>query len=151
MRVGWMLQRKLRRFLHLQAMPLKIREILFLSLPGSLPVLMVWVWGHPMLPKSRCIYNDVAFKDKTFVFVVSGSNMSGKSTLLRTVGANAVLAMMGAPVRAKSLKMSLLTIGASIRTMDSLKEGTSRFYAEIKCLEQLVNTCRRLHSVDVSA
>ncbi len=94
--------------------------------------------GHPMLPGSRCVRNDVCFEHETCVFVVSGSNMSGKSTLLRTVGINAVLAMMGAPVRAKSLKLSLMNIGASIRTMDSLKEGTSRFYAEIKRLKQLV-------------
>ena len=94
--------------------------------------------GHPMLPRSECVYNDVRFTDETRVFVVSGSNMSGKSTLLRTVGINAVLAMTGAPVRAKSLRMSILTIGASIRVMDSLKKGTSRFYAEITRLKQLV-------------
>ncbi len=94
--------------------------------------------GHPMLPKSECVYNDVCFTGETRVFVVSGSNMSGKSTLLRTVGINAVLAMLGAPVRAKTLRMSLLAIGTSIRVMDSLKEGTSRFYAEITRLKQVV-------------
>jgi DNA mismatch repair ATPase MutS len=69
--------------------------------------------------------------------LVSGSNMSGKSTLLRTVGINTVLAMAGAPVRAQHLRMTPLQIGASIRINDSLHEGSSRFYAEITRLRQL--------------
>jgi DNA mismatch repair ATPase MutS len=72
------------------------------------------------------------------VFLVSGSNMSGKSTLLRTVGINTVLAMAGAPVRATSLRLTALQVGASIRINDSLHEGSSRFYAEITRLKQLV-------------
>jgi DNA mismatch repair ATPase MutS len=72
------------------------------------------------------------------VLIVSGSNMSGKSTLLRTVGINAVLAQAGAPVCARRLKVSRLALGASIRTMDSLQDGTSRFYAEIKRLHQIM-------------
>jgi DNA mismatch repair ATPase MutS len=65
--------------------------------------------------------------------------MSGKSTLLRVVGANAVLAQAGAPVRARGLRLSPLALGASIRTLDSLQGGTSRFYSEIKRLRQLVD------------
>jgi DNA mismatch repair ATPase MutS len=94
--------------------------------------------GHPMLPRAKCVRNDVTIAGETRAFVVSGSNMSGKSTLLRTVGINAVLAMAGAPVRAASLRLSPLALGASIRINDSLKEGTSRFYAEIMRLKQLV-------------
>jgi len=93
--------------------------------------------GHPLLP--RCVRNDVRLAGEARALVVSGSNMSGKSTLLRTVGINAVLALAGAPVRAESLRLSLLALGASIRISDSLKEGTSRFYAEITRLKQLVN------------
>jgi DNA mismatch repair ATPase MutS len=63
--------------------------------------------------------------------------MSGKSTLLRTVGINTVLAMAGAPVRARSLQLTELQIGASIRINDSLHDGSSRFYAEITRLRQL--------------
>jgi DNA mismatch repair ATPase MutS len=74
--------------------------------------------------------------------LVSGSNMSGKSTLLRTVGINTVLAMAGAPVRAKSLRLTPLQIGASIRINDSLHEGSSRFYAEITRLRQLFEPTR---------
>ena len=71
------------------------------------------------------------------MLLVSGSNMSGKSTLLRAVGINVVLAMAGAPVRAKSLRLSALRLGASIRINDSLQEGNSRFYAEITRLRQI--------------
>jgi hypothetical protein len=93
--------------------------------------------GHPLIPAAVRVCNDVAITGKTRVLLVSGSNMSGKSTLLRTVGINTVLAMAGAPVRAESLKLAPLQIGASIRINDSLHEGSSRFYAEIKRLRQL--------------
>jgi hypothetical protein len=94
--------------------------------------------GHPLLPQSKCVRNDVGLTGEARVLVVSGSNMSGKSTLLRTVGINTVLALAGAPVRAQRLKISPLTLGASIRIMDSLHQGTSRFYAEITRLKQIV-------------
>jgi DNA mismatch repair ATPase MutS len=71
------------------------------------------------------------------LLLVSGSNMSGKSTLLRAVGINVVLAMAGAPVRAQSLRLTPLQLGASIRINDSLQEGSSRFYAEITRLRQI--------------
>jgi hypothetical protein len=94
--------------------------------------------GHPLIPEARCVPNDLRLDGSLRVLVVSGSNMSGKSTLLRTVGTNAVLAMAGAPVRAGRLRISRLAVGASIRTLDSLRGGTSRFYAEITRLRQLV-------------
>ncbi len=76
------------------------------------------------------------------VLVVSGSNMSGKSTLLRTLGVNAVLAQAGAPVRAARLRLSPLAVGASIRVTDSLQGGVSRFYAEILRLRQILDKTR---------
>ena len=94
---------------------------------------------HPMLVESKAVRNDVRLGKDLKLLVVSGSNMSGKSTLLRTVGVNAVLAMAGAPVRAKRLVISPLAIGASIRVTDSLQDGSSRFYAEITRLRQLVD------------
>jgi DNA mismatch repair ATPase MutS len=94
--------------------------------------------GHPLLPAAQCVRNDVSLGGRTRVLLVSGSNMSGKSTLLRTVGINTVLAMAGAPVRASSLRLTPLQVGASIRVNDSLHEGSSRFYAEITRLKQLV-------------
>jgi hypothetical protein len=93
--------------------------------------------GHPLIAAAVRVCNDVDISGQTRVLLVSGSNMSGKSTLLRTVGINTVLAMAGAPVRAKSLQLTPLQIGASIRINDSLHEGSSRFYAEITRLRRL--------------
>ena len=95
--------------------------------------------AHPLLPEDRAVRNNVAIGRELRLVVVSGSNMSGKSTLLRTIGINAVLAQCGAPVRATHLRMSPLAVGASIRIVDSLHEGTSRFYAEITRLKQIVD------------
>jgi hypothetical protein len=93
--------------------------------------------GHPLLPLASCVRNTVNLNGDTKVLLVSGSNMSGKSTLLRTVGINVVLAMTGAPVRAGRLRLTPLRVGASIRISDSLQEGSSRFYAEISRLRQI--------------
>lgn len=93
--------------------------------------------GHPLIPAAKCVRNDVSIDGPTRVLLISGSNMSGKSTLLRTVGVNTVLAMAGAPVRAQRLRLTPLQVGASIRINDSLHEGSSRFYAEITRLRQL--------------
>jgi MutS-like protein len=87
--------------------------------------------GHPLIPAARCVRNTVRLGGDTRVLLVSGSNMSGKSTLLRTVGINTVLAMAGAPVRARSLRLAPLALGTRIRTTDSLQEGRSGFYTEI--------------------
>lgn len=94
--------------------------------------------GHPLIPESRCVRNDVRLNGDRQLLVVSGSNMSGKSTLLRTVGTNAVLAMAGGPVRARRLRLSPLTVGAAIRVTDSLQSGTSRFYSEITRIRLLM-------------
>ncbi|MEI9978920.1 MAG: mismatch repair protein [Edaphobacter sp.] len=93
--------------------------------------------GHPLLPAALCIRNDIDICGETRLLLVSGSNMSGKSTLLRTVGINTVLAMAGAPVRAQNLQLTSLQIGASILVNDSLQEGSSRFYAEINRLRHI--------------
>jgi MutS domain V len=95
---------------------------------------------HPLIPASRCVENTVLLDKELQLLVVSGSNMSGKSTLLRTVGVNAVLALAGAPVRARSMKLSPLAIGATIRIQDSLQAGTSRFYAEILRIRHIVDS-----------
>lgn len=94
--------------------------------------------AHPLLDESGVVRNSVRLGGDLRVLVVSGSNMSGKSTLLRTVGVNVVLAQAGAPVRARRLKLSRLALGSSIRVLDSLADGTSRFYAEIKRLHQIM-------------
>lgn len=95
--------------------------------------------GHPLLPADKCVLNNVRLGGNSQVLLVSGSNMSGKSTYLRVVGINAVLAMMGAPVRAMRLRLSHVAVGASMRVADSLQKGISHFYAEIKRLRQVVD------------
>jgi hypothetical protein len=98
--------------------------------------------GHPLLAAERCVRNSVALAPPVRLLIVSGSNMSGKSTLLRAIGVNTVLALAGGPVRAKRLKVSHLSLGASIRTMDSLEDGQSRFMAEILRLKQVLELPR---------
>ena len=95
--------------------------------------------GHPLLPADRCVRNDLSLGGDVRVLVVSGSNMSGKSTLLRSVGTNTVLAWAGAPVCARRLRVSQIATGASIRLQDSLETGASRFYAEITRLGAIVH------------
>jgi len=94
---------------------------------------------HPLLPRARCVPNSVRLDGDLQLFIVSGSNMSGKSTLLRSIGLNTVLAWAGAPVRARKLALSRVRLGASIRIVDSLQEGRSRFYAEITRLRQILD------------
>jgi DNA mismatch repair ATPase MutS len=93
--------------------------------------------GHPLIPAAKCVRNNISVCGETRVLLISGSNMSGKSTLMRAVGINTVLAMVGAPVRANRLQLTPLQIGASILINDSLQEGSSRFYAEITRLRQI--------------
>jgi hypothetical protein len=95
--------------------------------------------GHPLMPEAQFVPNDVRLGGDLRLLIISGSNMSGKSTLLRSVGLNVVLAWAGAPVRAKRLTISPLAVGASIRVMDSLQDGRSRFYAEITRLREIVD------------
>src|SRR6185369_2083430 len=95
--------------------------------------------GHPLLAEDKVVRNDIRLGGALQVIVVSGSNMSGKSTMLRTLGVNAVMAQAGAPVRARRLSISPLAVGASIRLTDSLQGGVSRFYAEILRLRQILD------------
>jgi hypothetical protein len=99
--------------------------------------------GHPLIPAAKCVRNDISVCDETKVLLISGSNMSGKSTLMRAVGVSTVLAMAGAPVRAQRLQLTPLQIGASILINDSLQEGNSRFYAEITRLRQICDLAEK--------
>ncbi len=99
--------------------------------------------GHPLLPLATCVRNSLRLggpdHEGVRVLAISGSNMSGKSTFLRTVGINAVLAQAGAPVRATRFRLSPLAIAGTLRVHDSLQDGRSRFYAEILRLKRLVD------------
>ncbi len=99
--------------------------------------------GHPLVPAARMVRNDVRLTSEVRLLIVSGSNMSGKSTLLRTVGVNVVLAMAGAPVRAAALTMTPLSVGATLHVHDSLQAGRSRFFAEISRIRQIADLADR--------
>jgi hypothetical protein len=96
--------------------------------------------GHPLLPRDACITNSIALSAANRFYLISGSNMAGKSTLLRAIGLNAVLAYTGAPVRAASLRLSHLTVGASLALTDSLAESKSKFLAEVERLASIVRS-----------
>ena len=95
--------------------------------------------GHPIVPAARMVRNDILLSPRVRLLMVSGSNMSGKSTLLRTVGVNVVLAMAGSPVRAASLTMTPLAVGATLHVNDSLQAGRSRFFSEISRIRRIVD------------
>ncbi|MCP4362936.1 MAG: hypothetical protein GY796_33440 [Chloroflexi bacterium] len=99
--------------------------------------------GHPLVPVSERVCNDYHVERAGSVAVITGSNMAGKSTFLRTLGINLVLAYAGAPVVAESLQTSLFRLFASIRVADSLTDGYSFFYAEVRRLEQLLTELHR--------
>jgi len=110
----------------------------FPELTKSEPVFNAEALGHPLLASEERVCNDFELGSSHKFYVVSGSNMSGKSTFLRSVGLNAVLAMVGAPVTAKKLTMSPFKVRTSISIADSLLEGKSKFRAEIERLRDAI-------------
>jgi hypothetical protein len=106
------------------------------------PVLEATALGHPLIDAEKRVSNDVTIAGPGHALVVTGSNMSGKSTLLRAVGINVVLANAGGPVCAKALHLGRLRVATSMRVSDSLEEGTSRFYAELKKLKLVLDLAR---------
>jgi hypothetical protein len=111
--------------------------------PQSSPLFHAEALGHPLLDRQTCVRCDLQLDGQTTqLIMVSGSNMAGKSTLLRAVGLNSVLALAGAPVRAARLQISPLQIGCSISVHDSLLLGKSRFQAEVERLKWILNLSR---------
>ncbi len=94
--------------------------------------------GHPLISAQEMISNDFEMPTAAHTKLVTGSNMAGKSTFLRTVGLNIILAMSGAPVCAKSFRLPLIQVYTSMRTQDALHESTSSFYAELKRLKIII-------------
>jgi hypothetical protein len=95
--------------------------------------------SHPLIPKARAIANDLNLGRDLRIMIISGPNMAGKSTFVRAVGINAVLAQCGCPVRARKLRLSRLSVAASVCILDSLQGGISRFYAEISRLKLIID------------
>jgi hypothetical protein len=98
--------------------------------------------AHPLLSLTDAVENDVTLGQGRQLMILSGPNMAGKSTFIRSIGVNAVLAQCGAPARARRLRLSPLRVTASICILDSLSGGTSRFYAEIRRVKAIVDLAR---------
>ncbi len=98
--------------------------------------------GHPLLPDESRVGNDVRLVAAGSALVVTGSNMSGKSTLLRAMGVNAVLATAGAPVCAATMRIGPLRVATSMRIEDSLTRGVSHFYAELGRLKRVIDLAK---------
>ncbi|MFY0628314.1 MAG: hypothetical protein JXR07_18605 [Reichenbachiella sp.] len=99
--------------------------------------------GHPLIKSQQRIPNDFNLMSKGHLGLITGSNMSGKSTFLRTIGVNIVLAQMGAVVCAKEFKLSLMQVFTSMRTQDNLEENVSSFYAELQRIKQLLDSLNK--------
>ena len=102
--------------------------------------------GHPLISTERRVRNSIGFRELGQVLLVTGSNMSGKSTFLRTIGINICLAQAGAPVCAEKLSWTWLRLFCCIRVTDSLAEGLSYFYAEVKRLKVVLDAVKETHS-----
>ena len=111
----------------------------FPTLRTDAPALDAKGLTHPLLAPATAVPNDVSLDAAHPLIIVSGPNMAGKSTLLRAMGLNVVLAQCGAPVCCNTLALSPLIVGASITVQDSLQSGLSRFYAEIQRLKQITD------------
>jgi ABC-type multidrug transport system fused ATPase/permease subunit len=105
--------------------------------------------AHPLLAPDRSIGNSLTFTGNGQTVLITGSNMSGKSTFLRTVGANVVLALAGAVVSAERFWCSPVHVFTSMRTQDSLEESTSSFYAELKRLQTLIGLTKQPKAIPV--
>lgn len=99
--------------------------------------------GHPLLPQGQRVCNDLTLTEKEQILLITGSNMSGKSTLLRTVGINLVLAYAGAPTCAREFACSLMEIYTSMRIRDNLEKSISSFYAELLRVKMIIEAARR--------
>jgi hypothetical protein len=109
------------------------------ELSEGAPVFEAKGLGHPLLGADKCVRNDVKLQGRGTGLIVTGSNMSGKSTLLRAMGLNTVLALAGLPVRSVSMRVSVIQIATTMRVSDSLQEGASFFLAEVQRLKSVVD------------
>lgn len=95
--------------------------------------------GHPLMPASQCVKNDATIPSRPFFLIITGANMAGKSTYLRTIGVNYLLACIGAPVCCEKLKLHPNQLITSLRTSDSLSDNESYFFAELKRLKHIID------------
>lgn len=95
--------------------------------------------GHPLMPASQCVKNDATIPSRPFFLIITGANMAGKSTYLRTIGVNYLLACVGAPICCEKLKLHPNQLITSLRTSDSLSDNESYFFAELKRLKRIID------------
>ncbi|HTM92533.1 MAG TPA: hypothetical protein VL095_08950, partial [Flavisolibacter sp.] len=105
--------------------------------------------GHPLIPEKERINSDFKVEENTLISLVTGSNMAGKSTFLRSIGVNIILAQMGSPVCAESFILSPVRLMTSMRISDNLAENTSTFYAELKKLKTIIEAVNRHENIFV--
>ncbi|MBX0327487.1 hypothetical protein K2Z83_07320 [Oscillochloris sp. ZM17-4] len=113
---------------------------------GGPPTIIARGLGHPLLPPERCVTNDVQIGPPGRFLLITGSNMSGKSTFLRAVGMNVALAQAGGPVCAAELRLPPITLATSMRVQDSLAQGVSYFMAELRRLREIVDAAEAAHA-----
>jgi DNA mismatch repair ATPase MutS len=118
------------------------KDTVFPELVDGAPAFEAVQIGHPLLDAKRCVCNDIALHAGSRFYLITGSNMAGKSTMLRTLGLNAVIALAGGPVRATRARLSRLTVCASLAVTDSLLEGRSKFLAEVARLSESIARSR---------
>jgi DNA mismatch repair ATPase MutS len=109
---------------------------------GAQPVLEAEALGHPLLPPETRVLNAIAVDQVGEIFIITGSNMAGKSTFIKTIGINLCLANSGAPVNASAFTTIPFFLHTCIRITDSLADGFSYFYAEVQCLKRLLERVR---------
>lgn len=109
----------------------------FPEVENEFPVLSGKAVGHPLI-KEKAVFNDIEINNKSSVLLITGSNMSGKSTYLRTAGINLILAYSGAPVNAKAFSCSVMKVFTCMRISDNLEKNISSFYAEILRIKEIV-------------
>jgi hypothetical protein len=130
---------ELEAFTSLSAFAYEHPQYSFPEFGGVAPLFDAEGLTHPLLPAEKAVENDLKLGEPIQLMMLSGPNMAGKSTFIRSIGVNAVLAQCGAPVRARRLRMSPLQVAASICILDSLSGGMSRFYAEIHRLKLIAD------------
>ena len=119
----------------------------FPSISDEKAVFVVGDLGHPLIPGVQRVTNSFSTTGENQISLITGSNMAGKSTFLRSIGVNIVLAMMGAPTCSTQLKVSMMKVISSMRVNDNLEENTSTFYAELKKLKEIIDAVNKKENV----
>jgi hypothetical protein len=122
-------------------------QVCFPTFSNEAGILIAKQMGHPLIPAHKMVRNSITIQQGQQLCLITGSNMAGKSTFLRSTGINIVLAMMGAPVDAQAFTLSPMQVLSSMRITDNLEESTSTFYAELKKLKEVIDAVNNKQKV----